>query len=152
MKRVYGLVFRASLVVACLAALVSVYDAFHRNNIEVSDAISRRYSYECLSRVTDEELERRAKNEYGNFNARKVGCSGRDFFGSPEEILLIRRSGIDKLIPVPTVDFRTMGINAAAAFIGWGFGSLLLGGLLILAYRVGRWTWTGKWALTENSN
>ncbi|OYW53041.1 MAG: hypothetical protein B7Y80_18970 [Hyphomicrobium sp. 32-62-53] len=149
MKRIYGLILRASLVVAGLAALVSIYDTFHRNSLKVSETFARRYSYECMSRVADEELERRAKNEYGNFNARLVGCSGTDFYGSPEELLLIRRSGIDKFIPVPKVDFRMMGIDALAAFVIWGIGSLLFGGLLVFIYRVGRWTWTGKWALEE---
>jgi hypothetical protein len=152
MKRVYGLILRASLVIGCLAALASVYDTFDRNSREVSETFSRRYSYECMSKVADEELERRAKNEYGNFNARLVGCSGQDFFGSSEELLLIRRSGIDKLIPVPRIDFKLMGMDALAAFVIWGIGSLLFGGLLVFIYRVGRWTWTGKWALEEKSS
>ncbi len=76
MKRIYGLVMRVLLVVACLAAMASVFDTFHRLNVEVSEALSRRYNYECMSRVTDEVFERRAKNEYGNYNARLVGCSG----------------------------------------------------------------------------
>ena len=104
-----------------------------------------------MSKVADEELERRAKNDYGNYNARLVGCSGRDFYGSPEEILLIRRSGIDQLIPLPKIDFKQMANYAAASFVGWGLGSLLFGGLLVFIYRVGRWTWTGKWALEEKS-
>ena len=83
MKRVYGLILRSSLVIACLAALGSVYNAFDRNSSELSEAFSRRYSYECMSRVTDEELAGRAKNEYGNYNARLVGCSGQDFLARP---------------------------------------------------------------------
>jgi hypothetical protein len=75
-----------------------------------------------MSKVADEELERRAKNEYGNYNARLVGCSGQDFFGSPEELLLISRSGIDKLIPVPTIDFKLMGMDALVAFVIWDIG------------------------------
>ncbi len=45
-----------------------------------------------------------------------------------------------------------MGINVAVAFTGWGLGSLLMGFLLVFIYRVGRWMWTGSWALTEKSN
>jgi hypothetical protein len=152
MTRIYGLILRTSLVVASLAAVASVYDTFERNRLEASEAFSRRYSYQCMSRVPDEELERLAKNDYGNYNARRVACSDKDFFGSSEEILLIRSSGIDKLIPVPSLDFGLMGMNAGAAFIGWGLLSLLLGGLLVLAYRVARWTWSGKWTLTEKSD
>jgi hypothetical protein len=149
MKRIYGLILRAAFVLACIAALVSAYNTFVRHDNVVSETFSRRYSYECMSRIADAELAR-SKNEYDNYNARLVGCSGLDFYGSPEEILLVRRSGIDKLIPVPEIDYRMMGMDAAAAFIGWGFGSLLFGGLLVFVFRVGRWMWTGKWALPEN--
>ena len=38
MKRIYGLILRASLVVGCIAALVSIYDAFERNDFEMKEA------------------------------------------------------------------------------------------------------------------
>ena len=88
---------RLGLLVGLLAGGKQAWDDFSIYQEDLRRNVNTQLTYECAAHFADDIL-RQNRNEFGNVNVRKLGCTADDFYVSLKEIADVR-SGAMKFAP-----------------------------------------------------
>jgi len=84
-RRFLAIGFRLSIVAALASAAWAAWSDWSRYAAERTDTELSNRTMECAARLSANRLAR-VRNEFGNFDVGKLGCSGRSFITSQMEI------------------------------------------------------------------